>query len=341
MIVASSPFARALTTLAIVSGCGTPAGYTSNSVSDASFAPDGLAIVDADVTDATLSSDGMANVPVTLASAQFTPNCLTVDTTNVYWTTGDGKVMSVPIAGGEPTVLASDQTPPLGLAVDATSIYWVTSSANSGAVMSVSKAGGSPRTLADSQRGPVRIAVADAFLYWTNRTSGAVMRMPTSGGTPTPLAERQGTLTAIAAQARDVYWSAIGQTAIRRRLEGRDIETIASGTHAAALSVIGATVYWADVRLREDGAGVFKLDERRGSPIELARSPSPVAAVADQHQVYWSDDATGTIRRVPVEGGEVVVVASGQASPTDLVIDDENIYWINAAETGSIMKLAK
>jgi hypothetical protein len=163
------------------------------------------------------------------------------------------------------------------------------------------------------------------------------MRLPAGGGTPAELATRQGTVADVAVGSHAVYWSAIGQESIRWLPADGEVSTIATGVHAVSPSVVGTTVYWADALLRDDGAGIFRLDQGR-APVELARSPSPVAAVADEQHVYWSDDATGTIRRVSIAGGDATVIATGQASPSELAIDDQAVYWITAA---AVMRLAK
>jgi hypothetical protein len=63
-----------------------------------------------------------------LASNQVQPIAMAVDSINVYWTTSDGNIMTVPIGGGTPTVLAQNQGGPTGLAVDSTSVYWISGS---------------------------------------------------------------------------------------------------------------------------------------------------------------------------------------------------------------------
>jgi hypothetical protein len=281
-------------------------------------------------------------VPVAIATNQNAPNGLAVDANNVYWTTSDGNVVKAPIAGGGPTVLASGQMFPWGIAVDATTVYWV-NAASAGQVMSVPIAGGAPSVLADMQSRPFKLATSNGFLYWTNNGDGTVMKMATSDGQPMKLAAQQGAVAAIVIGGNTLYWSSIGQGAIKALPLGEDgrVVTIASDQDAFTLFVVDTTVYWANIELEDDHGSVFKLDGNAGIPVGLASSPSPLTAVADRLSVYWTDEATRTIRKVPVGGGEATVVATDQRSPSELTIDGTNIYWINATADGAIMKLAK
>ena len=57
--------------------------------------------------------------------------------------------------------------------------------------------------------------------------------------------------------------------------------------------------------------------------------------------MYWTEDSTGRILRVPLHGGESLVLATDQSLPSEIVVDDANIYWIDSDIDGAVMKLAK
>jgi hypothetical protein len=276
-----------------------------------------------------------------MAQGQNMPGGLAIDGANVYWTTADGKVMKAPIAGGGPTVLATGQRSPRGIAIDATSAYWV-NEGSPGQVVSVPLAGGAPTVLADQQRGPVHVAVADSVLYWVNAASGGtVMSMPVSGGTPRQLADAQGTPVAVAVDGGRLYWSSAGQDVIRSLpVAGGVIATVVDDQDAEALFFREGTLYWANTEVVNDVASVYKLPPG-GDPVALASGPGPYAAVADSQYVYWTDETAGTVSKVPVGGGDAVVIAKDQFGASDLAIDGANLYWLDDITDGAIMKLVK
>jgi hypothetical protein len=66
---------------------------------------------------------------VTLASNQFGPLQVLVDSSNVYWLTWDNKIYKVSIDGGTRTEVTSGGGRGLNwMAVDDTSIYWTDTS---------------------------------------------------------------------------------------------------------------------------------------------------------------------------------------------------------------------
>ena len=53
---------------------------------------------------------------------------MTVDSSNVYWTNGeggDGTVVAAPISGATPVTLATNQAYPIGIALNSTLVFWV------------------------------------------------------------------------------------------------------------------------------------------------------------------------------------------------------------------------
>jgi hypothetical protein len=107
------------------------------------------------------------------------PMGIAVDSTNVYFTTADGKIWQVAKSGGTPLLLASDGgNEPWGIAVDDNAVYYVSTppGANVSKVESVPIGGGCVTTLASGLSFAVAVAVDSTGVYFT--TLGTVMKVP-------------------------------------------------------------------------------------------------------------------------------------------------------------------
>jgi len=130
-----------------------------------------------------LSVPLMGGSPTTLAENQ-SPNAITADANNVYWTnlpTGqdagptEPSVMKVTATGGTPVTLVTltGSAVPAGIAVDANNVYWIE---GLGSVRKVPIGGGSPVTLAPAPELPGGIAVDATNVYWTDTSTGNVYK---------------------------------------------------------------------------------------------------------------------------------------------------------------------
>lgn len=72
----------------------------------------------------------------------------------------------------------------------------------------------------------------------------------------------------------------------------------------------------------------------------LAKGLAGSAAIGiDKRNVYWVDDADGTLQRVPKQGGVTMLVFSGSgtalAPGASAAVDDTDVYWTSAAQAGT------
>ena len=200
---------------------------------------------------------------------------------------------------------------PDGIAVDATSVYWTDPGA--AAIMKVPLGGGAPTTLAS---GPASsgIAVDATSVYWTTNLyrNASVMRVPLGGGAPITLATGQNSPPGVAVDATSVYWTncsvLLNPRAQRPRLDSVMKLPLGGGTIPTPLASYQVT-------------------------------PCAIAIAVDATNVYWTG-SSGTVMKVPVNGGTPTTLASGQDEPDAIAVDGTSVYWINSVRTnGAVMKL--
>jgi sugar lactone lactonase YvrE len=63
----------------------------------------------------------------------------------------------------------------------------------------------------------------------------------------------------------------------------------------------------------------------------------------DGTSVYWTNFYGGSVVKVPLDGGTVVTLASGQNNAEGIAVDATNVYFTNydGADVGGVLRIAK
>ena len=168
-----------------------------------------------------------------------------------------------------------------------------TTTESPGAGNTCSDDAGCLRVLASSQSNPVAIAVDATNAYWINSCGGLLMA-PIAGGTPT-----------------DLIPGAV--------LCSNDL---AIDSNNAYVTVAGDPIH-------EMTGVLIKVPLFGDSPrTELASGLDYPAAIAvDASSVYWLDENTPRLMKVPINGGQPVVLAADLGPPFAIALDANNVYW--------------
>jgi hypothetical protein len=303
---------------------------------------------------------------VTLASGQNNPLQIAADSQYVYWTNAgtqasegrDGAVLRVAVSGGTPVTLWVG--PAFAVALDAARVYWT----GGGSVMSLPLQGGTtPTTLVSGQAGgPNAIASDGTSVYWVNSTSNAnltssVRKVAVSGGSPVTLATGLVSPSSVAVDGQNVYWGegtaapdVDGGAPCVKSLPvgGGSVTTLVASTllsgggPAPAVAVHDPDVY-AAFQLEGNALGLVRVPTTGGAAVTLAPEVDGYLAV-DGTSAYWTVSETSAVFKVPVAGGAPVVVASDQAGPGAIAVNDASVFWTTSnvgGAYGAIMKAEK
>ncbi len=242
------------------------------------------------------------------------------DAVNLYGAAdGEANIVEFPLDGGQPTKLAESQGVPLAMLSDGTSLFWTT--AGLGAVYRVPVAGGTTVKLAGSQYPSFGLAVDAQSVYWTTQPAllpltpptgpGQVMKAPKGGGPSAVLADDQNVPWGVAVDATNVYWTDFGWgTVTKVPKDGGPAVVLASGQMGpTAIAVDATSVYWTNVGAVEGAQRVAFGDLSIDS---LAVEPG-----------------SGSVMRVPIDGGTPVALASKLDYPSwGIAVDSDSVYWL-------------
>jgi streptogramin lyase len=59
----------------------------------------------------------------------------------------------------------------------------------------------------------------------------------------------------------------------------------------------------------------------------------------DATGVYWTNQGSGTVVKMPRGGGALTTLASGQSGPSGIAVDSTSVFWTNYY-SGTVMRLS-
>lgn len=297
----------------------------------------------------TSSTTATALMPLIKLPVASAPYGITLDDTNVYWTEqgatpGTGRIMQAKKDGTSQVVIATAQDTPRGIAVGNGEIYWGWYSANGG-MFKAPIGGGTVTTLLPLAPAVLEIVVDSTYIWWT-REPDDIQRMPVAGlpdGGVEDLLSANPLSNGLTKDDVNIFWCNQQDGYIKKGDHDLGNETpLQTGDVPWGVAVDATNLYWTEQGSGDNIGRVMKASKVDGSnPVELAgMQGSPNGITVDATHVYFANRHAGTINKVPIAGGAVVVLATDQEKPVKLVVDGTHVYWANT-EGDAIYRVAK
>ncbi|AKU96273.1 hypothetical protein AKJ09_02937 [Labilithrix luteola] len=254
-----------------------------------------------------------------------TYDALAIDEHDAFVGTSDGRLVRVPLMGGEPATVADIEASPVALSLSGDYVYFAR---ETGEVGRVAKAGGAPEALATVE-GAVRGVEADANAVYV--ATGPTDAKPAAGGI------------------------------VRVGLDTHAPELLASSGEPCALIRDGEHLFWTSRPASAGGPAmkgeVRKLSLEGNAVATVAAGTFTACAIASDDQNLWfattapaaafpvrsgDGSAAGSgLMRAPIAGGDPVVVdgaGSALAQPGAVAVDATHVYWLTDK---AVLRLAK
>ena len=292
------------------------------------------------------------------AAIELNAQGLFVDAANVYWTnTGPGgqiKKCALAGCGGTPTALAVGLASPNAVLAAGTDVFWTNFGGFTLMKCAVGGCNFAPTTLTTvsaSGNSFGRLASDGVTLFFSDGGNGTVRSCPLAGcagAGPTVLAMSQDNPWGITVDATNLYWvndAATGSVVTCPKTgcgtSNSLLVTLANGQSGARTMAIDAnSTYWVT-----QTAGTVMKCQKTGCaqiPTVLASGlTNPKGVAVDDTWVYFTEPNANAVKKVPKNGGSVVLVAGNQQMPFNVAVDGKWIYWTNNALAGSVRKVAK
>jgi hypothetical protein len=241
-----------------------------------------------------------------LASNFVSPKGLTVLGDTAYFADYGGKVIyGLSIDGGAPAVLASGLVEPTQVTTYNGLVYYCDTGDLTagfyGDLLGVFVDGGTADIVA-TLSGPSAEAVDSSGVYWADSATSTIFTAPFDGGPPVPLSTL-GSSYGVATDADHVYWT-------------------------------------------ETAGAVYELFKADGGVRQLSSGePLPWGITTDGQNVYFVDynngaGTPGYVKRVPIDGGSVVTLATGGAM-ISVALDAQCVYWTSTGTGASVLRTDK
>jgi hypothetical protein len=274
--------------------------------------------------------------PEVLASGLYFASRIALDSTRVYWTSADGTINALPLAGGAMVTLAAGQDDPWDIAVDKAGVYWTDGGADT--VMSAPLGGGMPTLLTEAGN-PLSIVVHGGYVYFTDTYDKAsndehVTRVPLPSGPSQVVGSTLGAW-AVAASDERAYWSdTASDTVWTAPVSGGTAMVLASG-------IVDPT----DIEVDSDAVYVVGLEATYRIPLAGGAAEPLVwgagrGLAIDADHVYVGT-ADGRVLRAPKAGGAALALARTELYPYDMAVNDQYLYWVVRAQDGLLVRTPK
>jgi len=188
-----------------------------------------------------------------------------------------------------------------------------------------------------AEEGGTDLTVTPTHVVWTNAMTGELRRAPIAGGKAELLVGGQAAPRKLTTDGLYVYWTSAADGKIRRieadAPEGTAAEELAGAAGPAqAITNDGATLYWAE------GGNVHSQPIGSANPTVVMSGTAFVSVLAPGDTDLFFTSPDNGIYKTAKSGGVSSSIATDEASPWGIGVDQTAVYWITTGTPCSVRR---
>jgi|GEM_PF-212742 len=176
-------------------------------------------------------------------------------------------------------------------------------------------------------------------IYIADYGNNLIKKIPVGGGPMVSLGTGLSGPTAVSVDhIGNVYVADYNSGTIKEIFANGGLTSIvASGfIHPTGVANIGGDLYVAD----NGNNKIKKVDHSTGTTIDLGTFPNPLSVALDAvGNVYFGEGGNGVIYKIPVGGGQPVILASGFTAPHSIAVDAAGNLFVADGSTSTIKEI--
>ncbi len=193
-----------------------------------------------------------------------------------------------------------------------------------------------------SANAPVGLALDVTHLYWGSDGANEIRRAPKAGGgSSTQIIAEGSAVYYLAMYGSELFWTTASNDLKRLTLPGGSVKVLEPGLGSPYGVAVSGTKAWVVEAADAKIAVIDAVNGGEKASFPLSSGSTAEGIATDGQKLFIALYSGADILTMPVTGGSIGSVVTGQVKPAGVAVDGEWVYWTGQGTPGVLRKRKK